>query len=409
MMGTLAHRVHLALSACKKVDMDFQNTEKAFARWDDKQLKRAHSLFKLMGLPGMSSVGPKLASFGLKLGLPFAGQMGGQLFRHFCGGDSIDASRPVMQDLGKYGIHSILDYAVEGEQKESAFELTEQELFQVIAVAAESKDIPFAVFKPSAIGRIELLTQAQADPGSLDRNAQNELERFRERFWRICKAAHEAGIGILVDAEETWIQEIVDAEAEKAMEAFNKERATVYNTVQLYRLDRMSYVAELIQRSYKKGIQAGLKLVRGAYMEKERKRAADQGYPSPIHVDKEATDRDFDLCLGFCLSRLDILSVCIGTHNEKSTMRAVQLLGQHEISPGHEKVWFSQLYGMSDHISFNLTAAGYNVAKYVPYGPLKKVMPYLLRRAEENSAVRGTIGRELELLQFEMKRRGMVD
>ena len=278
-----------------------------------------------------------------------------------------------------------------------------EEILRTVAVAKDRKEIPFSVFKPTGICRFALLEKKSAS--TLNDAEQAEWARVEARMLRLCQAAYDAGEPILVDAEESWIQPAIDALVERMMERFNRERAIVYNTVQLYRHDRLAYLKAAHERAVKGGYFIGMKLVRGAYMEKERARAAEQGYPDPIQPDKAASDRDYDAALRFCVEHIDRISVVAGTHNERSSLLLARLMQERGLAHNDPRIHFSQLLGMSDNISYNLAAAGYNVAKYVPYGPVREVLPYLIRRAQENTSARGQTGRELGLILTEQKRR----
>ena len=221
----------------------------------------------------------------------------------------------------------------------------------------------------------------------------------------ICQAAADSRIGVLVDAEESWIQNTVDALTMQMMDAFNRDRVVVYNTIQLYRHDRLAFLKHSYEAAHEKGFVLGAKLVRGAYMEKERKRADQLSYPSPIQPNKEATDRDYDLGVTFCIQHIEDIALIVASHNENSNLLAARLLEQRNLPLNHPHVHFSQLYGMSDNITFNLAKAGCPVSKYLPFGPIKDVIPYLMRRAQENSSVSGQTGRELGLIKKELKRR----
>ena len=337
----------------------------------------------------------------MALGLGFKGLIKKTIFHQFCGGESLEECREAIESLAASHIGTILDYSVEGEHTESGFDACADEILKTIALAKGDRDIPFSVFKVTGMARFGLLEKVDAKE-ELDRSEAQEWERVRKRIHRICKAAHDADVRIFVDAEESWIQDSIDLLAEEMMAEYNREKAIVYNTVQLYRHDRLAYMKKLIAE---KEHYTGLKIVRGAYMEKERARAAELGYKDPIQPDKAGSDADYNEALEYSIRHLDNLAICAGTHNEESSMYLVELMQKAGLEPGDKRVYFSQLMGMSDHISFNLSAAGYNVAKYVPYGPVRAVIPYLTRRAMENSSVSGQVGRELSLIDKELKRR----
>jgi proline dehydrogenase len=325
------------------------------------------------------------------------------IFEQFCGGETIEESLTTAARLAKSGIGTILDHSVEGQEDEDTLDHTVQEILRTIAVAKQRTDIPFCVFKPTGIARFAMLEKASA--GKLVEVDQAEWARVEARMERICASAHAADVPVLVDAEESWIQPAIDAMVERMMDRFNRDRAIVYNTVQLYRHDRLAYLKAAHQRAVQGGHHYGVKLVRGAYMEKERARATELGYADPIQPDKAASDRDYDAAIRYCVDHLGNMAVVAGTHNEESSLLLAGLMNERGIEHADTRICFSQLLGMSDNISFNLAAAGYRVAKYVPYGPVREVLPYLIRRANENTSARGQTGRELGLILAEMKRR----
>ena len=327
------------------------------------------------------------------------------IFKQFCGGETIKESRKKAEELGRFHIKSILDYSIEGKETERDFDKCTEEIIDIIKEGAKNKNIGFSVFKPTGVGRFALLEKVSEGKSVLTEIEKREFDRIHERFIRICKASHEAGIPIFVDAEESWIQRAVDVLVNEMMALYNKERAIVFNTFQLYRKDRLEYLIDCFLDAKRKNYFLGAKLVRGAYMEKERARAEKLNYPSPINNTKETTDSYYDGSLRFCMSHLDRISFCCASHNEKSSMVLLNLMNEQNIPANHPNIFFSQLLGMSDHISYNLASAGYNVSKYVPYGPLRDVIPYLIRRAQENTSVKGQTGRELSLILKERERR----
>ena len=340
-----------------------------------------------------------------KLRLPIKGTIKRTIFSQFCGGESIQESIDTSTRLAEFGVDTILDYSIEGKVSDEDFDATVDEIIATIQEGKRNENIPFAVFKVTGIGRFDLLNKA--NPGiehlnEVDRKTYNELVN---RVDLICKAAHEASQPLFIDAEESWIQDSIDRIATDMMRRYNKEKAIVFNTLQMYRHDRLEYFRKEIVAAKNESYFLGVKIVRGAYMEKERDRAEEMGYPSPIQPDKAATDRDFDLALDLAIHHIDMVSICAGSHNEESSMLLTKLMKEHNIDKSNSSVYFAQLLGMSDHISFNLAYEGYKVAKYVPYGPVKEVMPYLIRRAEENTSVAGQTGRELSLINKERKRR----
>lgn len=393
-----------AASTQSTINLSFENTEIAFRSKSKADLKRSYWLFKAIGYNWLVKLGPPLTEFAFKIHLPISGIIKATVFKQFCGGETMDECDNVMKHLNEYGIGSILDYSVEGKEAESEFEHTTNETLHTIAKAAQHAHIPFCVFKVTGLARFDLLAKVNAKE-QLSNSEQTEFDKVKERVERICRKAFEHKVRIFIDAEETWIQDTIDGLAREMMLKFNKEKAIVYNTIQLYRHDRLEFLKHSFEDSLKHNYYLGVKLVRGAYMEKEAARALEKGYTNPIQPNKESSDRDYNDALSFCLDKIDRISICAGTHNENSSMLLVQLMAAKGISPSDQRVYFSQLYGMSDHISFNLSSAGYNVAKYLPYGPVKSVMPYLFRRAAENTSVKGQSGRELTLIAKEVKRR----
>lgn len=382
----------------------FENTEIAFKAKSNRDLLRSYWLFKFIGYNWLVKTGPTLVNFAFKIGLPITGIIRNTVFRQFCGGESMNDCDATIAQLYAYGIGSILDYSVEGKEAEDEFEHTTQETIQTILKAKNNPQIPFCVFKVTGLARFDLLAKVNARE-KLSGEEQAEFDRVKIRIHNICKTAFDNKVRIFIDAEESWIQDSIDGIAREMMLQFNAKTAIVYNTIQLYRHDRLAFLKSSYEDALKHNYILGVKLVRGAYMEKERERANAISYPSPIQPDKDASDRDYDDALRFCIQHIDRIHLCAGTHNESSSLLLAQLMHQNNIAPNDERIYFSQLYGMSDHISYNLANAGYNVAKYLPYGPVKSVMPYLFRRAAENTSVKGQSGRELTLIASEIKRR----
>lgn len=385
--------------------LSFDNTENAFKGKSDKDLKRSYMLFKLIGNPALVKYAAPLAPLGLKLG--FKGLIKQTIFRQFVGGENIQDCSRTIEELGKFNIGTILDYSVEGKESEADFDACRKETIETVHRAAKDKNIPFSVFKVTGLARFALLEKVSAKNKLSDTETQ-EWEKVKQRVHDICKAAHDAGKPVFIDAEESWIQQAIDDLADENMVKFNKEKAIVYNTYQLYRKDRLDFLKSSLEHAKQHGYHLGAKLVRGAYMEKERKRASEMGYPSPIQDNKENSDKDYNTALEFCITHLERMGLCAGTHNEKSSLYLAELMEKNNISKSDKRVFFSQLLGMSDHISYNLSLNGYNVAKYVPYGPVKEVLPYLIRRARENTSVKGQTGRELSLIIKEKERRQSV-
>lgn len=383
---------------------EFDNTAIAFQYKTSKDLKQAQFLFSSMGSPALTWLGIAFTKFAMQFRLPVKGLIKSTIFRQFCGGETMEEAAHTADMLAKYNVGVIMDYGVEGKEDEHEFDKAVPEFVKAIQYAATQKNIPFISIKITGFARFGLLERIH-EGTTLSEQEQKEWLRVADRIDRICAAAYERKVMVLVDAEETWIQEAVNQLTEAMMEKYNKEEAIIFNTFQMYCHSTLSYLEKSAEEAVNKGYILGAKLVRGAYMEKERKRAEEKGYPSPIQPNKESTDRDYDTAVLFCLERLDKLSVFIGTHNEKSCMLAAKYLDTHGIPHNHKRVYFSQLFGMSDNISFNLGHSGYNVAKYLPYGPVRDVIPYLIRRAQENTSVAGQTGRELSLINKELKRR----
>ncbi|MBP9187695.1 MAG: proline dehydrogenase family protein, partial [Bacteroidia bacterium] len=348
--------------------------------------------------------GPAMVNTAFKFGLPVKGIIKATVFKQFCGGESMADCDKAMNQLYSYNVGTILDYSVEGEEKEENFNYTATETLETIVKAKNNPKIPFCVFKTTGLARFDLLAKVTAKE-TLTEQETIEFDRVKQRVYNICKSAHDNDVRIFIDAEETWIQTAIDDLAHEMMLAFNKQKCIVYNTLQLYRHDRLAFLKTSLADANKHGYFLGVKLVRGAYMEKERERAEKMGYPSPIQPDKQSCDKDYDDSLRFCIEHIDKISICAGSHNEQSSLLLTELMAKNGIAINDSRIYFSQLYGMSDHISYNLSNAGYNVAKYLPYGPIKAVLPYLFRRAAENTSVKGQAGRELNLILKEMARR----
>jgi proline dehydrogenase len=385
--------------------LSFDNTEIAFKNKTDKDLNRAYWLFKIININVLTKIGPPLTNFAIKIGLPITGLIKATIFKHFCGGETIADSEPTIAQLASGKVGTILDYSVEGEEEELVFEETCQEIIRTIERAKGDQRIPLTVFKLTGVARFALLAQLDAKE-ELSFEEKQEFERVKERVKRICSRAAELQVPVMIDAEESWIQDTIDELALEMMRLYNRKQLLVYNTYQLYRHDKLADLQKDIAVAKKEGFILGAKLVRGAYMEKERKRAADLGYPSPIQPDKTSTDRDYDAAVAYCMQHIEHVGFVAGTHNEQSCRILAELLDQQGVEHQHKHVFFSQLLGMSDNLSFNLANAGYNVAKYVPYGPVKAVLPYLFRRAQENTSIAGQMGRELTLILKEKQRRG---
>ena len=382
----------------------FENTEVAFALKTDSQLERAYFLFKMIQNEPMVRIGSAVTNFALKVHLPVEGLIRSTVFDHFCGGVTEENCMPIIDNMYNNGnVHSVLDYSVEGKNEEVSFDAALEKILKIINFCEEKASIPFAVFKPSGFGRFGLY-QKISEGKELTSEEQEEWNRVVARFHKVCKVAVIKDVPLLIDAEESWMQNAADELIENLMETYNKEKAIIYNTLQMYRHDRMEYLKKLHQKATKKGFYIGMKVVRGAYMEKERERAEENGYPSPICKDKQATDKNYDTAIKYFMEHTK-MALFAGTHNEESSYLLMKLAKKHKIKPNDIRLWFGQLFGMSDHISYNLASKGYNVAKYLPFGPVRDVMPYLIRRAEENTSVSGQTSRELNLLKRERKRR----
>ena len=384
--------------------LSFDDTSVAFSYKADAALKKANFIFTLVNNPVVSVVATQAVKFALKLHLPVEGMIKKTVFDHFCGGESIDKCDDEIDQLSKYHVGTILDYSVEGEKSEQGFDATMEETIRTIEKANTSKSIPFTVFKVTGLASSDLLEKVQRKD-TLSNEEKAAYDRVFMRVERICSSAHRAGVPILVDAEETWIQDPIDQLAYTMMAKFNQEKAIVFNTFQLYRTASLGNLKEALKDATRGKYMLGAKIVRGAYMEKERARAEAMNYPSPIHPDKTETDKAFDAALVFSIENISRMAIMCGSHNEKSNYYLTELMKQHKLHHHDERIWFAQLYGMSDNISFNLAKHGYCVAKYVPYGPVRSVMPYLFRRAAENTSVAGQSSRELILIRKELARR----
>jgi proline dehydrogenase len=386
--------------------VSFDDTETAFKSRSDKELKSAYWLFKLISFNWLVQISPPFVHFALWAKLPVKGLIRSTIFHHFCGGENISDCKATIEKLADYNIGTILDYSVEGKESEKDFEDGLHETLATIKRAKGDKNIPFSVFKPTGFARFEVLEKKNAGE-TLTASEEKEFADFKSRIEKICQTAFENNVPVYIDAEQSWIQNVVDNIARDQMMKYNKEKVIVYNTLQMYRTGRVDYLIESINHAKANNYKTGFKIVRGAYMERERKRAAELNIASPIHPDKESTDKDYNEALKVAFENLELIAICCGTHNEQSCLHLVELMEANKISNNDHRIWFSQLYGMSDHISYNLAKKGFNVSKYVPYGPVEGVLPYLIRRAQENTSVAGQTGRELSLIKEEMNRRKM--
>lgn len=385
--------------------LSFENTALAFQYKTDKELKKAHFLFKSMQSPLLMKVGMTLAEWVMKYNLPFTKLLKSTIFKQFCGGETLEEAAQTSLHLNEYKVGVALDYGVEGKESEQDFINAVEEFQKAIRFASESQaQIDFIPIKITGFASFDLLTKIH-EGGLLTTSEKAAWEKVKERMKLIAQTADEYNIKLLIDAEHSWIQNPLDELTDEMMAQFNQKRALIYNTFQMYRHDRLSFLKKSHEQALEKGYILGAKLVRGAYMELERERALEKGYLSPINPTKAATDKEFDGGVKYCLQNIDSIAVFIGTHNEQSCMKAAQLMDELGIEPQHTHVYFSQLYGMSDNITFNLAASGFKTGKYLPYGPVKEVIPYLIRRAQENSSVSGQTDREYQLIKKELQRR----
>ncbi len=399
------------------MNISFENTETAFEYKTTGELKKAKFLFSSMAIDWLVKLGTRLTPWIIKSGLPVKGLIRKTIFSQFVGGETLAETSKVVDKLSQFNVKVILDYGVEGKEGEENFDHTTDSFIKVIEYAASQPNIPFISVKLTGFARFELLQKLDAGAkyndtlngnaaiGILSEEEKQEWQRVESRLEKICEAARISNTGVLIDAEESWIQNPVDALTVKMMKKFNLQKAVVYNTIQLYRHDRLSFLKDSFDVSINNNFIAGFKLVRGAYMEKERKRATELNYPSPIQADKQKTDDDYNAALTFCIEQLNNLYAIVASHNEFSNLYAVEIMEKMQLSLNHPHIHFSQLYGMSDNITFNLAKAGCPVSKYLPFGPINDVIPYLMRRAQENSSVSGQTGRELTLIKKELKRR----
>lgn len=386
--------------------VSFRNTEVAFKAKDDKALKKSYRLFKLMNKSWLLKPGMSLTKLALSLRIPIEPIIKKTIFRHFCGGESLKDCTPVIASLHKHNINAILDFSVEGAFKTDMLDKTRDEIINTVKFAANNAHIPFAVFKITGICFPEILEKKQTDE-LYSAEDQAKFDRAFKRVGQICREASDNDVKVLIDAEESWMQEAIDEIAFEMIKTYNKNKAVVFNTFQMYCKDSLEKLKQAIEKAHAVGYKLGVKLVRGAYMEKEREHAALKETSSPIHSSKANTDEAYNDALVLCLQNLDTVELFAGTHNEYSCYHLANLMQVYNIAFNDKRIWFSQLYGMGDHISFNLAAKGFNVAKYVPYGKVKYVMPYLFRRAQENTSVADQASREFKLLQWEMRRRGL--
>lgn len=383
----------------------FDNTEVAFKTKSNAELRRAYLLFKLIGRESLVKMGTSFTLFALKIRLPIKGIIRSTVFDHFCAGESEKEAMPVIDILyNQGGVHSVLDYSVEGKEDEESFDFTKNKINELTELATKNKAMPFSVFKPTGLGRFDLWAKVTAKE-KLTEKEEAEWQRIRARYDSICATAHKHNIILLIDSEHSWMQGAADDLCEEMMEKYNKEQPIVFNTLQCYRWDRLDYLKAQHKRAKEKGFKLGHKIVRGAYLELENERAIEMSYPTPICESKQETDDMFDSVMEYMLNNIEDIHLFCGTHNENSCLLAMKMMEEKGFAKNDSRIWFGQLYGMSDNISFNLAEHGYNTAKYLPFGPIEDVMPYLIRRAKENTSVAGQSSRELSLITKERKRR----
>ncbi len=389
------------------MQVDLHDTRIAFERKSDRQLARAAWLFAMMNSPFIVRVGTGLALLGLRMRLPIQGIIRKTLLQQFCGGTSLEDSLGAVRELEAHGVETVLDYGAETRETEGEFDNTLEELLKAVGFAGANRSVTIVSTKITGLARFEVLEKISAGQ-ALTSDEQGSWERTLARLDRLCSAAGEQGVALFIDGEESWIQEAIDRAAGLMMERHNRDRIVVFNTFQMYRHDRMDYLKQSYEQARSGGFLLGAKLVRGAYMEKERERAHRMGYPSPIHASREATDRDYDAAVAFCANHHEQVSCCVASHNIRSTGLMLELMDSLGLPADHPHLSSCQLYGMGDNLTFNLARAGYRASKYMPYGPVRDVVPYLVRRARENSSVEGEASRELQLIRAELKRRKSV-
>ena len=382
----------------------FNNTEIAFSLKSDTELDRAYFLFKMIDNQPLVRIGTAVTNFAIKAHLPVEGLIRATVFDHFCGGVNEMDCLSVVDKMYTKGVSSVLDYSVEGKEEEEQFDAALKMTLKTIEFAKERQAIPFAVFKPTGFGRLDLYEKV-GNKSELTSDEIAEWNRVEARFDLVCSEAHTKNVPLLIDAEESWMQDAADALVTRMMQKYNKEKAIVFNTLQMYRWDRLDYLKNLHQQANSEGFYIGMKIVRGAYMEKENLRAEEKGYPTPICESKEVTDENYDAAIHYMIENIDRMSIFAGTHNELSSYTLMEFMQNRNIDKKDQRIWFGQLYGMSDNISYNLASNSYNNAKYLPFGPVRDVMPYLIRRAEENTSVAGQTSRELNLIKAERDRR----
>lgn len=385
--------------------LDFNNTQIAFSSKSNGELRNAQLLFTAIAHPSLVKCAKVASNFALKIHFPVSWAVKPTLYKQFVGGETLQDCVPVIEHLKKYNVKSTLDFSAESEQTPEGIQATFEETLRSIDFARGNDNLAYTVFKPSTITTDDLLAKASEKREPLTEAEKTEYEEFKKRFFALCQRAYDNDVRILVDAEDYCFQDAIDELTDEAMRLYNKKRAIVFATLQMYRHDRMPYLERIYNDAVEKGYIAGVKFVRGAYMEAERERAAQMGYPDPICPDKAATDANYDAAVQYTVERIDRFEMFMGTHNEESNYKLARLMDAHGLQRNDQRIYFAQLLGMSDNISFNLAAAGYNVTKYVPYASVRDVLPYLIRRAEENTSVAGQTGRELTMIRTEIARR----
>jgi len=389
-----------------KFELDFQDTETAFADKSDAELREKYRMFKMMNSAVLNEIGTSVTRFALSMGLPVEGLIKSTIFQQFCGGENIEECGPTIDRLGNSKIGTILDYSVEGKSDEEDFERTKNETIENLKRAKNDIDIPFAVFKVTGIAPLGTLEKVSSGDELVKESSIRKWASAQRRMSEICEYAHSIGQAVFVDAEESWLQNAIDLLAMDMMKKYNRQQPIIFNTIQLYRHDRIEYLKKCHKEAKEDGYLLAVKLVRGAYMEKERERASEIGYESPIQPDKAATDKDYDLAVDYCLENIEEIAFVAGTHNQESVKKLSEKVHLKGLEHNHPHIFFSQLFGMSDNLSYVLATNDFNVSKYVPYGPVADAIPYLIRRAKENSSVSGQVSRELDLIGKELKRRG---
>tara|TARA_B100000123_G_scaffold266913_1_gene239640 strand:- start:24 stop:1190 length:1167 start_codon:yes stop_codon:yes gene_type:complete len=382
----------------------FKNLKVAFKDKSNFELNRSLLIFSIISNPIISKSLITLTKTLIKLRIPINFFIKHTIFKQFCGGTNINNTRRTIDKLWKSKIGSILDYSVEGKDKEVDFKRVKNETINNIIKASKSSKIPFAVFKPTGLTKFSLLEKINSNQ-NLKSNEIIEKQNFINRIEEICKTSYNYKTPVFIDAEESWIQNGIDMIVLSMMKKYNKKEVYIYNTLQMYRTDRLNYLNEIISVAKKQKFLLGIKLVRGAYHKQEIDRALKLKYDIPVFKTKNKSDESFNKSLQICCDNINHISICAGTHNEYSSQLLIDLMKKNNIDKSDPRIYFSQLLGMCDHISYNIAEHGFNTAKYVPYGPIKDVIPYLIRRAEENTSISGQMNRDLSNIISEKKRR----